>query len=115
MYVRVRRDSKRYRLAHGHRLVASHHDKTAHHRLETGRRRPRLRRCPEEHGPEEPARAIDAMIQTGHAGYPVERTLLTTGMLDAVMNSKFQGHKKLDTPHLAIRYLARRESEFWQS
>lgn len=50
-------------------------------------------------------KAIDSMIQTGHPGYPVERTLLTTGILDAVMNSRHDGHKKLDTPHLAeIKY-----------
>ena len=49
-------------------------------------------------------KAIDSMIQTGHAVYPVERTLLTTGILDAVMNSRHQGGKKLDTPHLAIKY-----------
>jgi hypothetical protein len=50
-------------------------------------------------------KAIDSMIQTGHAGYPVERTLLTTGILDAVMNSRHDDHKKIDTPHLAeIKY-----------
>jgi hypothetical protein len=50
-------------------------------------------------------RAIDSTIQTGHAVYPVERTLLTTGILDAVMTSRHEGHKKLDTPHLAeIKY-----------
>jgi hypothetical protein len=50
-------------------------------------------------------RAIDSTIVTGHAVYPVERTLLTTGILDAVMNSRAENHKKLDTPHLAaIKY-----------
>ncbi len=49
-------------------------------------------------------RAIDSMIRTSHAPYPVERTLLTTGILDAVMTSKKEKGKKIDTPHLAIRY-----------
>jgi hypothetical protein len=49
-------------------------------------------------------KAIDATIQTGHAVYPVERTLLTTGILDAVMTSKFEQHRRVETPHLAIRY-----------
>jgi hypothetical protein len=49
-------------------------------------------------------KAIDSTIQTGHAVYPVERTLLTTGVLDAVMTGRHEGHKRLDTPHLAIKY-----------
>ena len=41
------------------------------------------------------------MFVTGKPQYPVERTLLTTGVLDAVMHSRHQGHTRLETPHLA--------------
>ncbi len=49
-------------------------------------------------------KAIDSMMQTGHAPYPVERTLLTTGILDALMTSKAEKHRRIETPHLAIEY-----------
>ncbi|MCE9533919.1 MAG: hypothetical protein K8T89_22765 [Planctomycetes bacterium] len=49
-------------------------------------------------------KAIDSLINTGHSPYPIERTLLTSGILDAVMNSKHQGGKRIETPHLAIKY-----------
>jgi hypothetical protein len=51
-------------------------------------------------------KAIESMIQTGHAGYPIERTLLTTGILDAVMTSKAERSRRVETPYLDIKYKA---------
>jgi hypothetical protein len=49
-------------------------------------------------------KAIDSLMQTNHAPYPVERTLLTAGILDAVMTSRFKGGLRVETPHLEIKY-----------
>jgi hypothetical protein len=49
-------------------------------------------------------RAIENMIQTGHASYPVERTLLTTGVLEAVMISKTERNRRIEPPYLEIKY-----------
>ncbi|MBA4066228.1 MAG: hypothetical protein C0501_21435 [Isosphaera sp.] len=49
-------------------------------------------------------RAIDCLVRTGHAPYPVERTLLTTGVLDALMTSRHEQGKRVETPHLAVEY-----------
>ena len=50
------------------------------------------------------------MFLTGKAPYPVERTLLTSGLVEAGVRSLADGQKRLETPHLAIRYQAPRES-----
>ena len=48
--------------------------------------------------------AIQTHIREKQAPYPVERTYLVTGMLAAAMDSRFEKHKALDTPHLKIAY-----------
>jgi hypothetical protein len=45
-----------------------------------------------------------SMIVTGKADYPIERTLLTTGMLDFLMHSKADGGKRIETPGLEVKY-----------
>jgi hypothetical protein len=47
---------------------------------------------------------VQNFMRTGVAPYPPERTLLTTGIIDAAMNSRFEGHRVVETPDLAIIY-----------
>uniref|UniRef100_A0A7C2P9I5 Uncharacterized protein n=1 Tax=Schlesneria paludicola TaxID=360056 RepID=A0A7C2P9I5_9PLAN len=49
---------------------------------------------------------------TGKPPCPIERTLLTTGLVEAGVRSVGTGQQRLETPHLAIRYQAPRESTF---
>lgn len=51
--------------------------------------------------------AIQTHIREKQAPYPVERTHLVTGMLAAAMDSRFEKHKLLQTPHLDVVYAAR--------
>lgn len=56
---------------------------------------------------------IEKMFETGKPPYPVERTLLTSGILDFALESRIQGYKKLDTPQLAqVRYQTPNASHF---
>ena len=47
---------------------------------------------------------IQEMFLTGRPQYPVERTLLMSGALDALMESRYRGHVRIETPHLAVAY-----------
>jgi hypothetical protein len=57
----------------------------------------------------------EEMFVTGKAPYPVERTLLTSGLVQAALKSLASGQKRLETPHLAVRYQAPEASQFFQS
>jgi hypothetical protein len=58
------------------------------------------------------ASKIEQMIMAGVAPYPVERTLLVSGMLEACLDSRLKGHQKIETPHLDVVYQAPRESQY---
>jgi hypothetical protein len=58
---------------------------------------------------------IEHMFLTGKPDYPVERTLLTTGLTAAGVESLYRGDQRYDTPHLAIRYEGPKESAYWRS
>src|SRR5262249_17730936 len=44
------------------------------------------------------------MMTPGKPSYPVERTLLTGGMLSFLIESKANGHRRIETPQLAVKY-----------
>lgn len=59
------------------------------------------------------AHHVETTIIEGKTPYPVERTLLTSGMVIGGVDSLFAGEKPLKTPHLDVSYLASKQSTFW--
>jgi hypothetical protein len=57
----------------------------------------------------------EEMFLHGKAPYPVQRTLLTSGLVQAGLQSLAAGQIRQETPHLAVCYQAPRESTFWRS
>ena len=47
---------------------------------------------------------IEEMFVTNTPTYPVERTLLTSGVLEAALDSRYQGYVRVETPYLDITY-----------
>jgi hypothetical protein len=56
--------------------------------------------------------AIVHFFKTGKSPYPVERTLLVSGILDATMHSHKQGGQSVATPQLELAYQPRDFSAF---
>lgn len=59
-------------------------------------------------------RHIETMVIESRAPYKVERTLLTSGMTLAAVDSIHQGDALVMTPEMEVVYEAPRESLFWQ-
>jgi hypothetical protein len=58
---------------------------------------------------------MEPMFLTGKATYPVERTLLTTGLTACGVESLARGGARIETPQLAIRYAPPAQSTFWRT
>ncbi len=58
---------------------------------------------------------IEEMFVTGRAPYPVERTLIVSGALEACLTSKVQNHQVLETPQLNVKYRAPKEPQHARS
>ena len=57
-------------------------------------------------------RHIEDLVLTGKTSYPVERTLLTSGMVIAAVDSLHAGQKPVDTPEMSVVYQGPRDSQF---
>jgi hypothetical protein len=58
---------------------------------------------------------MEQMFLTRKPTYPVERTLLTTGLTAAGVESLYRKQERFETPHLGIRYQPSKESTFWRT
>ena len=57
---------------------------------------------------------MEKMFLTGKPTYPVERTLLTTGLTAAGIESLYR-KQRYETPHLKIAYQPTKESTYWRT
>jgi hypothetical protein len=57
---------------------------------------------------------IEKLFENQRSPYPVERTLLTTGALDAAMGSHHHKGTRVETPELELRYAAPNDSGYFR-
>jgi hypothetical protein len=60
------------------------------------------------------ARHIETLVIDGRSPYPIERTLLTSGMVIGGVESLFQGEVPVVTPQMAVAYHGVEASQFWR-
>lgn len=60
------------------------------------------------------ARHIETLVNENRAAYPIERTLLTSGMVIGGVNSLFRKSEWIETPELSVKYRVEPESHFWR-
>lgn len=58
---------------------------------------------------------IETLFLTGKSPRPIERTLLTTGLTAAGVESLWRGQQRIETPHLALRYRGDPDSAYWRT
>ena len=58
-------------------------------------------------------RHIEEMVLSGKAPYPIERTLLTSGMTLAGVESLHRGQIRVQTPEMGVPYQVGPESTYW--
>ena len=58
---------------------------------------------------------IEHMVITGKVPFPVERTLLTSGMTLFGVESRHRGDMRIETPQMRVPYPAPRESAYWRA
>jgi hypothetical protein len=57
---------------------------------------------------------IERMVIENRAAYPPERTLLTSGMIIAAVESLHRDGMVIETPDMEVRYTVPKESSFWR-
>ena len=58
---------------------------------------------------------IERMLIDNAAPYPVERTLLTSGMVIFALESLYRGQSQVETPELNVAYRAPAQSTYWNA
>lgn len=58
---------------------------------------------------------IERMVIENRVPFPIERTLLTSGMTLAAVESLYRNGAVVETPEMAVRYSAPKESSYWRS